>query len=140
MRTAISEFGGAVATSDVEGRDRFWLTSEKTAPSMSTVRLRDAIPALDRRLDTLQAANTPAHTEPSSGSVNHTASQPPELGHQLRDRFLAAINPAQAALLSEQELRLQLQRIADEWTRQDPDSVDHHEFETRFHHEAGMRY
>jgi pilus assembly protein CpaF len=96
---------------------------------MSTFRLRDAIPALDRRLDTLQAANTPAHTEPSSGSVNHTTSQPPELGHQLHDRFLAAINPAQAALLSEQELRLQLQRIADEWTRQDPDSVDYHEFE-----------
>ncbi len=69
-------------------------------------------------------------TEHSLGPANHTASQQPGLVHHLHDRFLAAIVPAQVAQLSDPELRLHLQQLADEWTRHDPDSVDYHERES----------
>ena len=69
-------------------------------------------------------------TEPSFGAANHTASQQPGLVHHLHDRFLAAIVPAQMAQLSDPELRLHLQQLADEWARHDPDSVDYHERES----------
>jgi pilus assembly protein CpaF len=59
----------------------------------------------------------------------HTASDEPELSQSLHDRFLAAINPSEAWLLSDSELRLHLQKIADEWARHHPESVDFHERE-----------
>ncbi len=92
---------------------------------MSTLRQSNAIPPLDRRLDALQAV----HTEASFGSASQTSSQQGALAEHLQDRFLATIVPAEVAQLSESELRLQLQQIADSSAHDDPDSVDFHDRE-----------
>jgi pilus assembly protein CpaF len=92
---------------------------------MSSLRLRDMFAPEDPGPDSLQVADS----QPASLLTTHTTSDEPELPQSLQERLLAAINPLQARQLSEPELRRQLQQLADDWARHDPDSVDFHERE-----------
>jgi pilus assembly protein CpaF len=85
----------------------------------------DVAPALAQRLNSLQ----PVPSEPASRPAIQTAGQHPEQARQLQERLLAVTTPAQAEQLSKPELHLQLQRVVEEWTQNDPDSLDFHERE-----------
>jgi pilus assembly protein CpaF len=97
---------------------------------MSTVRQQDSVPPVAGRLDILHAV----HPEPFARSANQAQSQQPELVRHLHDRLLAAIIPAQVERLSEPELRLHLQQLADERTDHDSISLDYHEREDAVNH------
>ena len=92
---------------------------------MSTLRLRDATPPLDRRLDSLEATDA----EPAARPPNQPASQQLSLAGHLHDRLLAAVGQANLEHLTESEIRLHLRQIADEWAHNDPESVDHQDLE-----------
>jgi pilus assembly protein CpaF len=92
---------------------------------MSKLHLRDVILPLDKRRDTLQAADA----EHSSHAADQPASQQADLAQQLYDRLLAAIIPAQVERLSEPELRIHLQQIADGWAQHDSEAGDYHQRE-----------
>ena len=92
---------------------------------MSTFPLRDTIPPLDRRLDTLQAA----HPEPPLALRTRPRASIPSLHSNCMIGSSRRSTRQRWQQLTEPELRLHLQQIAEEWTHHDPDSVDYHELE-----------